>query len=87
MTRSALNQSSVILDFQTCRSKHSRFINEEDASVNMAIGCAHNVMVNAEADDDIKGRIYEELLTIAKEHQDGDYVGYDRSIHVVSAIA
>jgi len=53
----------------------------------MAIGCAHNVMVNAEADDDIKRRIYEELLTIAREHQDGDYVGYDRSIHVVSAIA
>ena len=67
--------------------QRARISPEEDASVNMAIGCAHNVMVNAEADDDIKGRIYEELLTIAKEHQDGDYVGYDRSIHVVSAIA
>jgi len=41
---------------------------------------------DAEADDEIRGRIYEELLTIAKEHQDGNYVGYDRSIHVVSAI-
>jgi ubiquinone/menaquinone biosynthesis C-methylase UbiE len=67
--------------------QRARISPEEDASVNMAIGCAHNVMVNAEADDDIKKRIHEELLTIAKEHQDGDYVGYDRSIHVVSAIA
>ena len=41
---------------------------------------------DAEADDEIRGRIYEELLTIAKEHQDGNDVGYDRSIHVVSAI-
>jgi ubiquinone/menaquinone biosynthesis C-methylase UbiE len=66
--------------------QRARISPEEDASVNMAIGCAHNVMVNAEADDDIKKRIHEELLTIAKEHQDGDYVGYYRSIHVVSAI-
>jgi len=31
MTRSTLNQSSVILDFQTCRSKHSRFISEQES--------------------------------------------------------
>jgi len=59
---------------------------EEDAKLNMEIGCAQRIMVDAEADDEIRGRIYEELLTIAKEHQDGNYVGYDRSIHVVSAI-
>ena len=45
------------------------------------------VMADADADDDIRARIYEELLIIAREHQDGDYIGYDRSIHVVSAIA
>ena len=44
-------------------------------------------MVDAEADDDTRRRIYEDLLTISKKHQDGDYVGYDRSIHLVSAIA
>ena len=65
----------------------ARMSPEEDASVNMEIGCAQRIMVDAEADDDTRGRIYEELLTISKEHQDGDYVGYDRSIHVVSAIA
>ena len=65
----------------------ARISPEEDASVNMEIGCAQRIMVDAEADDDTRGRIYEELLTISKEHQDGDYVGYDRSIHVVSAIA
>ena len=65
----------------------ARMSPEEDASVNMEIGCAQRIMVDAEADDVTRGRIYEELLTISKEHQDGDYVGYDRSIHVVSAIA
>ena len=60
---------------------------EEDASVNMEIGGAQRIMVDAEADEVTRGRIYEDLLTISKEHQDGDYVGYDRSIHVVSAIA
>ena len=60
---------------------------EEDASINMEIGCAQRIMVDAEADDDTRGRINDEVLTISKEHQDGDYVGYDRSIHVVSAIA
>ena len=65
----------------------ARMSPEEDASVNMEIGCAQRIMVDAEADDDTRGRIYEELLTISKEHQDGDYIGYDRSIHVVSAIA
>tara|TARA_B100000470_G_scaffold75849_1_gene58313 strand:+ start:3429 stop:4193 length:765 start_codon:yes stop_codon:yes gene_type:complete len=65
----------------------ARMSPEEDASINMEIGCAQRIMVDAEADDDTRGRIYEELLTISKEHQDGDYVGYDRSIHVVSAIA
>ena len=65
----------------------ARMSPEEDASVNMEIGCAQRIMVDAEADDDTRGRIYEELLTISKEHQDGDYVGYDRSIHIVSAIA
>ena len=65
----------------------ARMSPEEDASVNMEIGCAQRIMVDAEADDVTRGRIYEELLTISKEHQDGDYVGYDRSIHIVSAIA
>ena len=65
----------------------ARMSPEEDASINMEIGCAQRIMVDAEADDDTRGRIYEELLTISKEHKDGDYVGYDRSIHVVSAIA
>jgi len=65
----------------------ARMSPEEDASVNMEIGCAQRIMVDAEADDVTRERIYEELLTISKEHQDGDYVGYDRSIHVVSAIA
>jgi ubiquinone/menaquinone biosynthesis C-methylase UbiE len=65
----------------------ARISPEEDASVNMEIGCAQRIMVDAEADDVTRGKIYEELLTISKEHQDGDYVGYDRSIHVVSAIA
>ena len=65
----------------------ARMSPEEDASINMEIGCAQRIMVDAEADDVTRGRIYEELLTISKEHQDGDYVGYDRSIHVVSAIA
>jgi len=65
----------------------ARMSPEEDASINMEIGCAQRIMVDVEADDDTRGRIYEELLTISKEHQDGDYVGYDRSIHVVSAIA
>tara|TARA_B100001971_G_scaffold49291_1_gene44533 strand:- start:1400 stop:2164 length:765 start_codon:yes stop_codon:yes gene_type:complete len=65
----------------------ARISPEEDASLNMEIGCAQRIMVDAEADDDTRRRIYEELLTVSKEHQDGDYVGYDRSIHVVSAIA
>ena len=65
----------------------ARMSPEEDASINMEIGCAQRIMVDAEADEDTRGRIYEELLTISKEHKDGDYVGYDRSIHVVSAIA
>ena len=60
---------------------------EEDARLNMEIGCAQRIMVDAKANDEIRDRIYEELLTISNEHQDGEYVGYDRSIHVVSAIA
>ena len=42
-------------------------------------------MADAEADEEMKGRIYEESLTISKEHQDGKYVGYDASINVVPA--
>ncbi|GIT43691.1 MAG: hypothetical protein Ct9H300mP11_16270 [Chloroflexota bacterium] len=53
----------------------------------MEIGCAQRIMIDAEADDAIRERIYEDLLAISKEHQEGDYVGYDRSIHIVSAIA
>ena len=36
-------------------------------------------------DEEMNGRIYEESLTISKEHQDGKYVGYDASINVVPA--
>jgi len=42
-------------------------------------------MADAEADEEMKGRIYEELLTISKEYQDGEYVGYDASINIVPA--
>ena len=35
--------------------------------------------------EEMKGRIYEEYLTISKEHLDGEYVGYDASINVVPA--
>jgi hypothetical protein len=42
-------------------------------------------MAVAEADEEMKGRISEELLTISKEHQDGEYVGYDASINIVPA--
>ena len=58
---------------------------EQDANVNMAIGWAHKAMADAEADEEMNGRIYEESLTISKEHQDGKYVGYDASINVVPA--
>lgn len=51
----------------------------------MAIGWAQKAMADAEADEEMKGRIYEESLTISKEHQDGKYVGYDASINVVPA--
>ena len=42
-------------------------------------------MADAEADEEMKGRIYEESFTISKEHQDGEYVGYDASINVAPA--
>ena len=58
---------------------------EQDANVNMAIGWAQKAMADAEADEEMKGRIYEELLTISKGHQDGEYVDYDASINVVPA--
>jgi len=58
---------------------------EQDANVNMAIGWAQKAMADAEADEEMKGRIYEESLTISKEHQDGEYVGYDASINIVPA--
>ena len=51
----------------------------------MAIGWAQKAMADAEADEEMKGRISEELLTISKEHQDGEYVGYDASINIVPA--
>ena len=51
----------------------------------MAIGWAQKAMADAEADEEMKGRIYEESLTISKEHQSGEYVGYDASINVVPA--
>ena len=51
----------------------------------MAIGCGQKAMTDAEADEEMKGRIYEESLTISKEHQDGEYVGYDASINVAPA--
>lgn len=44
-------------------------------------------MVDAESNGEIREEMYEELLRISKEHRGGDYVGYDRSIHFVSAIA
>ena len=56
---------------------------EQAANVNMGIGWAQKAMADAEADEEMKGRIYEELLTISKEHQDGEYVGYDASINIV----
>ena len=58
---------------------------EQDARVNMTIGCAQRAMADAEADEETKGRIYEELLLVAKEHQYGEYVGYDVSVNIVSA--
>ena len=58
---------------------------EQDASVNMAIGCAQKAMAEAEADEETKGRIYEDLRSVANEHQDGEYVGYDASVNIVSA--
>ena len=51
----------------------------------MAIGWAQKAMAAAEADEEMKGRIYEESFTIPKEHQDGEYVGYDASINVAPA--
>jgi len=51
----------------------------------MAIRWAQKAMADAEADEEMKGRIYEESLTISKEHQDGEYVGCDASINVVPA--
>ena len=51
----------------------------------MAIGWAQKAMADAEADEEMKGRISEELLTISKEYQDGEYVGYDASINIVPA--
>ena len=51
----------------------------------MAIGWAQKTMADVEADEEMKGRIYEESLTISKEYQDGEYVGYDASINVVPA--
>ena len=51
----------------------------------MTIGCAQRAMADAEADEVIKGKIYEELLLIAKEHQNGYYVGYDVSVNIVLA--
>ena len=33
---------------------------EQDANVNMAIGWAQKAMADAEADEEMKGRIYEE---------------------------
>jgi len=58
---------------------------EQDANVNVAIGWAQKAMADSEADEDMNGRIYEESLTIFKEHQDGEHVGYDASINVVPA--
>jgi len=43
-------------------------------------------MVDAESNGEIRNEMYEESLRISKEHRGGDYVGYDRSIHFVSAI-
>ena len=63
----------------------ARISTEQDARVNMTIGCAQRAMADAEADEVIKGKIYEELLLIAKEHQNGEYVGYDVSVNIVSA--
>ncbi len=51
----------------------------------MAIGWAQKAMADTEANEEMKGRIYKGLLTISKEHQDGEYVGYDASINVVPA--
>ena len=51
----------------------------------MAIGWAQKAMADAEADEEMKGRIYEESLTISKEHQDGEYVVNDAPINVVPA--
>ena len=51
----------------------------------MTMGCGQRAMADGEADEETKGRIYEELLLGAKEHQDGEYVGYDVSVNIVSA--
>ena len=51
----------------------------------MAIGWAQKAMADAEADEEMKGRIYEESFTISKEHQAGEYVGYDVPINVAPA--
>ena len=63
----------------------AKISSEQDANVNMAIGWAQKAMAYAEADEEMKGRIYEELHIISKEHQDGEYVGYDASINIVPA--
>ena len=65
----------------------SKITPDQDARLNMEKGCASRVISEAEVDELTREKIYAEFVNIANDNRKDEYVSYDISVHVVSAIA
>ena len=60
---------------------------EFDAGMHMEYGPSSLLIKDAQPDEIMEKKIYEELLSVCTSHQKGEYVSHDAAINIVSAIA
>ena len=60
---------------------------EFDAGLHMEYGPSSILIRDAQPDETMKQKIYEELLSVCTSHQEGEYVSHDTAINIVSANA
>jgi len=86
---SILNSSGFSnVSIETVKTRLSAKMTPEfDAGLHIEYGPASLAIRDAQPDEIMKRKIYEELLFVSTSHQEGEYVSHDAAINVVSADA
>ena len=87
--KSILNSSGFSnVSIETVQTRLSAKMTPEfDAGLHMEYGPSSLLIREAQPDEVMRQKIYEELLSVCTRHQEGEYVSHDAAINIVSASA